>query len=721
MTDTIDLEGISGEAGVALPTQLSELVGLLGMSGRYTHASIRVPRVPQPIPISFPHIPVPDPAPTPTPFADSDEGSELFSALSVRREQLALDIDGRYPQMTASGTITLSSLSEVHWAARVVKIAPNHYRGRIWYKDIVGGGSFPYTEVEVVTHPSLISSHRRARATLSGGGALPRTRTYDFASRYFHQVEFEYDTVVGTTATTAINTHAHPNRPATLPAQTLTLETVYRRAGFNVHLSPTGPAIPVAAAGVNGTWSDAEMHDAMQVHWSHFADKPQWSLWVLFARLHDMGTGLGGIMFDDIGPNHRQGTAMFNDSFISVPPTGDAQPVAWVQRMKFWTAAHEMGHAFNLAHSWQKQLGTPWIPLPAAPEARSFMNYPYNVTGGQAAFFADFEFRFSDQELLFLRHAPARFVQMGNAQWFDHHGLEQNSEEQPACDFTLRLKVNRDRASLDFLEPAVLELELLNSSGKPRLVDARCLERAEDLLVAIKKRGKNARRWAPYARYNFEPQPIALGAGESLRQSLFVGAGQNGWDLAEPGDYVVQVSLTLDGQQLVSNPLPLRIERPKSWEEQNISQDLLTDEVGRVLAFDGTQVLRRAEATLDELAMRLPDSKAAIHAQIALAAPKSKPYKILNARGEAFDVAPKDGAEVERRLGAVAYSEASAETLGHVDFKYYLEGFSSWLEQEGDTKQAKSVLQTLERRLAERNDHHLAGSVRPRSLDTAAE
>jgi hypothetical protein len=128
-------------------------------------------------------------------------------------------------------------------------------------------------------------------------------------------------------------------------------------------------------------------------------------------------------------PNHRKGTAVFYNTFISQAPSGDPAPDAWVNRMRFWTTVHEMGHAFNLAHSWQKQhppqWGTPWIPLANEPEARSFMNYPFNVSGGQKEFFRDFELRFSDQELLFMRHAPARFVQQGNADWFDNHGFEQ--------------------------------------------------------------------------------------------------------------------------------------------------------------------------------------------------------------------------------------------------------------------------------------------------------
>ena len=50
---------------------------------------------------------------------------------------------------------------------------------------------------------------------------------------------------------------------------------------------------------------------------------------------------------------------------------------------------------------------------------RSFMNYPTKVPGGQTSFFSDFAYRFSEQELLFMRHAPERFVQKGNASWFE--------------------------------------------------------------------------------------------------------------------------------------------------------------------------------------------------------------------------------------------------------------------------------------------------------------
>jgi hypothetical protein len=55
------------------------------------------------------------------------------------------------------------------------------------------------------------------------------------------------------------------------------------------------------------------------------------------------------------------------------------------------------------------------------PQALSWMNYPDEASPGaglNATWFYDrFRFRFDDGENLFLRHAPARFVQMGNEAW----------------------------------------------------------------------------------------------------------------------------------------------------------------------------------------------------------------------------------------------------------------------------------------------------------------
>lgn len=702
-------------AEIDLPLQPIPLPIRLTVSGLYQWRApiiLHPPQLPHPNPQPIP-IPIPNPDPGPKLEADADAALTPLPPFLLRREELRLDVDRTYAQMTLSGTSFIGISERVHWIASLTPAGVRRWIGRIWYRS-GQTGLMPYTAVTVQATASLFPSQRSATVTFSGGGARPLTRTYAYVSPYFHPVEFEFDRVANATAVTSIKTCAHPNRPAGLPCETLSIDTVFRRAGFDVKNSGGNGVIPVTGAGGNGTWSDAEMHDAMQTYWSRFANKAQWSMWVLFAARHDMGNGLGGIMFDDIGPNHRQGTAMFSDSFIAQAPAGDAAPGAWVERMRFWTACHEMGHAFNLAHSWQKALGTPWIPLANESEARSFMNYPYNVAGGQTKFFADFEFRFSNPELLFMRHAPARFVQMGNADWFDHHGFEQ-AEVEAEPTLRLELRANRPQARFEFLEPAMLELKLTNVTSRPQIVDRNLLGNSEALTVILKREGRPARQWVPFARYCRQAEAVVLAPGESLYESLFAAAGRNGWDLAEPGNYVVQVALHLDGTDVVSNPLPVRINIASSRDEERLAQDLLTDPVGRILAFDGSQVLDSGIAALQEQVARFPSHRGSLHARVALASPLKRDYRRLavegghtpapaGSSGGSFVTVPARADVARQQLQAALFAEPdrAAESLGHIDYKYYVDTYSEWLAERGETAAAAACETELGKTLAAR-------------------
>ncbi len=646
---------------------------------------------------------------------EDGEAEAISFPLLTQSEELRLDVDGRYPLMTASGTVTGGLTTRVNWIAKLKSAGSNQWTGAIWYKEGTTT-TFPYTAVKIRVVRSSFWSSPFAEVTYYGGGVAGVKRTFKYVSPYIRSVEFEFDAVQGVTPATSIQTHAHPTRPATLPNETLTIETVFQRAGFQVTKSGGDSVVPLSGAGANAKWSDMEMHDAMQSYWSRFANKPQSSLWVLFASLHEMGTGLGGIMFDDIGPNHRQGTAMFNDSFIANAPATDPAKPAWVQRMRFWTAVHEMGHAFNLAHSWQKALGTPWIPLANEPEARSFMNYPFNVAGGQTAFFADFEFRFSDGELLFMRHAPEKFVEMGNAAWFDHHGFEQAEQPaEPPC--RLELRTNRAEPRFEFMEPPMLELKLTNVSSQPQAVDANALSDAEHLTIIVKKDGRPARTFVPYANYCLKPAQVAVLPNESLYEPLFISAGRGGWELAEPGNYTVQVALKHDGQDIVSNPLRLRIEPPRDFEEERLSQDFFSDDVGRVLTFDGSQYLQKGNDTLREVVDRFGERRVAHHARVALGNPLMRDYKLLDVEGDESSSlasaaaaggkirtrsAQEDEARKELHEALVERSDDAAETLGHIEYNYYMTRQAEWLAEQGESGEAADINDCLATTLADR-------------------
>jgi len=635
--------------------------------------------------------------------------------LSVGREELRLDVDGRYPQNVASGTQRSGLTQLVHWIANLNPTGSDHWVGSIWFRE-GATATFRYTTVDVRVTRAAHASGQTAVVTFSGGGMPKRTTRYQYVSPYFRPIEFEFDAAAGSRAVTSINTGDHPTRPSGLVSEALSLETIYRRAGFDVTKSGGDSVVPLAGAGADTVWSNQEMHDAMQVYWSRFAPKAQWSVWVFFAALHETGTSLGGIMFDDIGPNQRQGTAIFENAFISQAPQGDLAADAWVRRMRFWTAAHEMGHTFNLAHSWQKSLGTTWIPLADEPTALSYMNYPYRVPPGpQNTFFQGFEYRFSDAELFFMRHAPYRFVQQGNALWFDHHGF-QGANADLESPLRLDVRVNRAKAQFEFLEPVVVELKLSNVSGEPRLIPEQLLQTSERMTVIVKKDGATARQYLPFARYCFQEKQTVLAPGQPIYDSLFVGAGRNGWDLAEPGNYTIQVALHLDDEDVVSAPLRIRVAPPRAYDEEHLAQDVFTDQVGRVLAFDGSGVLVAANDTLREVTERLPDRRVAVHARIALGnavAGRRKrlevggglsPAQSLSALDAQIVEAPADASEVRRQLEPVLTGEAqtSAETLGHIDYHDYVDRFAQWLTREGDASTAVQVMdgliETLEKR-----------------------
>ncbi len=534
---------------------------------------------------------------------------------------------------------------------------------------------------------------------LSGEFTTVKSYSLDFQSKYFDPIEFEVDRVANAgTAVTTYDTGSHPNRPADLASETISLATVYQRAGFDVRMSPNTTVIPTADAGANGTWSDGEMHNAMATYWSRFANRPLWAMWVLFAARHDIGRNLGGIMFDDIGPNHRQGTAIFTDSFIQDAPSGDANAAAWRQRMVFWTATHEMGHAFNLAHAWQKSLGNPWIPLANEPESRSFMNYPFNVAGGQASFFSDFRFQFSDDELVFMRHAPRRFVQMGNSDWFTDHAFEAPGEVEKSDRWSFEIRPNREVNTYRFLEPVAMECKLTNIADQGALVDDHLLADGSAVTIFVLREGGETRQWHPLVRHCHEDHASPLKPGDSLYGTHTISATTDGWLIDESGFYTVQAAIDMGDEIVVSNVLRIYVAPPATTEEAALAPDYFTEDVARALVFGGAPSLTGAMDTLQEVAARCPENPARVHAKVAFSAPMLRDYKLIDVGADRSSLAIHsvdadiDAAGKVQTAALIEAPEVAAETLGHIDYFDALERLADAVKQEGEEDQAKRIL-----------------------------
>jgi hypothetical protein len=209
--------------------------------------------------------------------------------------------------------------------------------------------------------------------------------------------------------------------------------------------------------------------------------------------------------------------------------------------------------------------------------------------------------------------------------------------------------------------------------------------------------------------------------GESMYAPLFVSAGQNGCDVADPGHYTVQVALHREDEEyLVSNPLRLVVEPPlgeKRDEAERLAPDFFSEAVGRILWFGGSQVLEKGNDVLREVAERLSDRRVALHANAALGNAVAREYKQLNlgdadkekakpaamAGGE-ITVRPPDVEEARKQLTALTdNADVGAASLGHIRYRRYINRFSDLLAEQGDSQEAAQIQANLHDTLANRN------------------
>jgi hypothetical protein len=253
-------------------------------------------------------------------------------------------------------------------------------------------------------------------------------------------------------------------------------------------------------------------------------------------------------------------------------------------------------------------------------------------------------------------------------------------------------------------------LKLTNISSQPQLVGDKLLSELDHMIVMIKKDGRPARQFSPYAQYCWKNQIRVLMPGESIYQSLFASVGKGGWEIAEPGYYTVQVALHLEDteEDLIANPLRLRIAPPRNYDEEFLAQDFFSEDVGRILTFDGTQVLTKGNDTLREVSAKLSDRSVAFHSQVALASAMAKEYKVLDLddpKQPKIRVIPAQVEEARTEFATALTNKPlmAAESLGHIDYNYYANKYSDWLQKQGDITGAFSVQDDLLKTLSSRN------------------
>ena len=613
--------------------------------------------------------------------------SSWWEKLNRLRCTLHIDIDGTDPLNVVSGTVSRGLYA--------INVSPPHFIGQVTSNTYSNGARQLVVENFSFQWPRSATTIDRLEIELTGNffqtpvaevrfvnsasGQSYGPYTIKRESTYFHEVEFEVDREDGAVSVEPYNTHTHPDRPADLTEENLTIESAFQKAGIRVTRSSESNTVSTADAGANSRWNYQELHDAMEDHWSAFANRPQWKMWLFLAELAD-SDGLGGVMFDgDIdepGGVDRQGTAIFTKcpyfhttggGYIQAnPPVDEA-----VARELFFNTIHESGHAFNLAHSWQKtqenEWAAPsWMPLGDDDNALSWMNYPDRPSPGANAtwFYERFRFRFNDSENLFLRHAPDSYVQMGNEDWFENHARVTRGSLDPR----LSLAVRTQKQVFEYGEPINLELKLKNCGNEPVLVH-RQLEPSDGMVdIAITAPDGQRTPLIPLARNRSYLDKLYLEPNQALYQAVNASVGKLGFGFKQPGAYRIEVAFrNIDGRTAAA-VTQIYVQAASNTTDTAIINEMFDARVARVLYVGGSRIMEDVNDKLDWMAQRLGERHPLQHTLAALRAlPLASNFKTLAANADRVKLLDEDPDFVERALKpAVTDITGLADTLGHI-------------------------------------------------------
>jgi hypothetical protein len=547
---------------------------------------------------------------------------------------LRLDIDGQAPMNMLSGELNQTvQLQEFNY----FNLREHSFIGDDITRSQEGNVQRLRTPVRFFRLPELTGfitveidpASTVARLELTGYGyhRQPFTFALQKASDYFRTIRLEIDQEDGTAFPGPYlpRDTAPENSPAGMLDEPVSIQRAFQRAGVEMIVHPVHSKL--AVPGSDAAWDEAELHAAMMSFFSLIASEPSWHVYLLVGESF-VEPRVSGIMFDQTDPLPRQGAAIFYNHYRSLPD-------GIRERDFVRTAVHELGHALNLLHSFQKGVlsefgfGDNPFMLPS-PQALSFMNYPWRYPYGHSMppgwdgsedYWSRFRFEFDDLELMHMRHHDRLEVILGG-EAFGIHGHARVEGLQPAAITAanqrspLQLELRGKRVNgeevktFDLMEPVHLELKLAAKRDEVQIVKQLSPEQGIVALYIQQPNGKVLRFRPLMTACVDSSQEESLQPGLPLYQDLHLTYGKDGFYFQESGIYLVR-AVYLSGQHTTySNVVPVRISTPKTTEQETLAADFFDPRKGQLLAVgpSGSEQFTGEVDFFRDVARRLPDS-----------------------------------------------------------------------------------------------------------------
>jgi hypothetical protein len=556
--------------------------------------------------------------------------------------ELRVDIDGRRPQERLSGDLY------THFTFCGIPIT--YYTGSFVVEDVTTAGdasaivlSGPviyYADpantadsIEVsIPRVGYFASPAAACVNWFTNGDLVRSYVCPKISEYYRIATLEVDRFQGTVFPPEFDPDIVPS-PSGLP-NSVSIREVFERSGIDLTVVHDDTLNDPDSPDAGDNWSEAELHDLMEDRFDQFANTLQWELYSVIVPKFgdpDYASGYYGTMFDWGGWQAgdawlRQGSAIAEDAIRGREVNDLYDTSDKKERLILQTLIHEVGHAFNLPHSWSRS---------ANPDSgsESFMNYPWGYTGmggGEASFWSNFRWEFDDVELIWMRHADRNEVIFGGNNWIGNN-LSVDLKpafEQPHTPVNLEIQ---SPSVFDIGVPVQLGLKLVNTSDSPVHVIDR-LQPEEGLLKVIIERpgGEVVSFVPPLRRLMGPPDSFELAPGEATYASIALSFGAKGHQFSEPGEYLIRIYFPCFPIGFIATATHrIRIAHPLTRGSEELAHLLMSPEAAKFLYYGGSRRNPIVTEKLIEATERYANSDpvAVRHIAAALGRNASRAYK----------------------------------------------------------------------------------------------
>ena len=585
----------------------------------------------------------------------------------------------------------------ITWGAEEVIISGQ----MVTYQDlnISAYGSF-FTQMLRVAIPVHTIQEPAAPATVRIvlWGTFSTSYLCDKASSFQRTIDLEIDRITGTELPRLYNTSTVARRPPDLPVADLDIARSYQRAGVDMRVLSDDEVFAPQDAGTDSKWDEKELHRAMEHHFSLWRDEPQWKLYLLVATHFKLYPDylVTGIMYDseardpaDAFP--RQGAAIFY-STMKLPEVWGNLPGAEFDRNCLRTCVHELGHALNLLHSFDKD----------EPDSLSWMNYPWRYPygyrlppgwDGSNDYWQKCRFEFDPAELRHLRHHALMEVIPGGAGFgaLGHDVPRATTDDQLlSAPLALYVRTRPERQLFAFAEPVTVELKLKNQGPLPARVPDLLNPEFNVTTVFIRDPRGQVRPYRPLFRLCGESRSRELPPDQSIYESVFLTYGAGGFYFQEPGDYQVWAVYEAGGLRLRSNALRIRVAFPQKESDEQMALLAFEKEQGQVLYMRGAPHLEVATNQLREIVDRFPSTNLARYVQLCLGNSQAKPFKDIVA-GEVVQPNLKEAAkDLEGATSMPA--KAKQSPLDNITYGKAVDLLADIYMKMDQDKQAKDVL-----------------------------